>query len=197
MRNATAERVRELGNRPAGGGKRGQNGKEMLFGRNEAKELLKIKELDFPTDQNELPFQGKKHPPKPITQRKIHHLWGISLSARPPMNRYILDGSSASQGGLGARSLQLFSRYPPSQQRRKSGIGLASRMLQDRLRGVYTARRGALRGKTMQDLSSLGRAHGRRSSGGGDAAGGRPGRQRNGEGAAGGGEKKSGRRGES
>jgi len=143
MRNATTKGVKELRNRPAGGGKRAQNGKKMLFGRNEAKELLKIKELAFSGAQNELPFQGKKHPPKPITRRKIHHLWGISLSARPPMSKYILDGSSASPCGLGARSLQLFSKCPLSPQRRRSGVGLASRMLRNRLRGsMYSKTRG-------------------------------------------------------
>jgi hypothetical protein len=42
MMNAARERVTELRNRPAGGGKRPQNAKKM-FGRKEAKELLKIK----------------------------------------------------------------------------------------------------------------------------------------------------------
>jgi len=118
----------------------------MSFGRNEAKELLTTQELAFSGTQDELLFQGKKHPPKPITRRKIHHLWGISLSARPPMSTYILDGSSASRCGLGARSLQLFSKCPPSQQRTKSGVRLASRMLQNWLRGSkYSKTRGPKR----------------------------------------------------
>ena len=74
-------------------------------------------------------FRAKTPHQKPITRRKIHHLWGIFLSTRPPMSRHILDGYSKSTCGLGARSLQSFSKCPLSQQRRRSGVGLASRML--------------------------------------------------------------------
>ena len=44
--------------------------------------------------QNKLPFQGKNPPSKPMTRRKIGRLWGIFLSARPPMSKHILDGYS-------------------------------------------------------------------------------------------------------
>ena len=96
---------------------------------NTVKELLKIKELDFSGAQNELPFQGKKPPSKPMTRRKIQHLWGISLSARTRMSRHILDGYFTSTCGLGAGSLQSFTKCPLRQQRRSSGARLASRML--------------------------------------------------------------------
>jgi hypothetical protein len=110
---------------------------------NTVKELLKIQELGFSGAQNGLPSPGKKPPSKPITQRKIQHLWGISLSARTRMSRHILDGYSTSTCGLGARSLQSFPKCPLSQQRRRSGVGLASRMLQNRLGGsMYSKTRG-------------------------------------------------------
>jgi hypothetical protein len=110
---------------------------------NTVKELLKIQKLGFSGAQNELPSPGKKPPSHPITWRKIHHLWGISLSARTRMSRHILDGYSTSTCGLGARSLQSFSKCPLSQQRRRSGVGLASSMLRNRLRwSMYSKTRG-------------------------------------------------------
>jgi hypothetical protein len=78
-------------------------------------------------------FRAKTPHQKPITRRKIHHLWGIFLSARPRMSRHILDGYSKLTYALGARSLQPFSKCPLSQQRRRWGVRLASRMLQNRV----------------------------------------------------------------
>jgi hypothetical protein len=101
MRNAAPERVRELQNRPGGSGKWAPSAKKILFRRNEPKTLVKIKQLAFSGAQNELPFQGKNPPSKPITRRKIHHLWGIFLSARTMMGRHILEGYSPSRCGLG------------------------------------------------------------------------------------------------
>jgi hypothetical protein len=43
MRNPATERVRELRNRDAGGGRRARNAKKILFRWNEPKTLLKIK----------------------------------------------------------------------------------------------------------------------------------------------------------
>ena len=158
MENAATERVRELRNRPGGGGKWAPNAKKILTRWNEPKTLLKIKQLAFSGAQNEPPSQGKNPPSKPITRRKIHHLWGISLSARPPMSRHILDGNSTSTCGLGARSLQSFSKCPLRQQRRRSGLGWHHACSRTGCGGACTARRGALRGKTMQDLTSRARA---------------------------------------
>jgi len=157
MRNAATEGLRELRNRPAGGGKRAQNAKKILFRRNEPKALLKIKQLAFLGAQNELPFQGKNPPSKPITRRKIHHLWGISLFARPPMSRHILDGYSARTCGLGARSLQSFSKCPLSPQRRRSGLGWHHACSRAGCGRVCTARSGGLKGKSRQDLASRAR----------------------------------------
>src|SRR5208337_3270171 len=123
MRNAATERGRELQNRPGGGGKRAWKAKKILFRRNEPKTLLKIQRLAFSGAQNGLSFQGKNPPSKPITRRKIHHLWGISLSARPAISKQLLAGNSTSMCGLGASSLQLFSKCPLSQQRHRSGLG--------------------------------------------------------------------------
>jgi hypothetical protein len=97
----------------------------MLFSRNKTNELLNIKDLTHSRGQNKRPFQGKNPPSKPKIWRKIHHWWGISLSARPQMSKHILDGGATSRCGLGARSLQSFSKCPLSQQRRRSGVGLA------------------------------------------------------------------------
>jgi len=123
MEKVATERMREPRNRDARGGKWAQNAKKILFRRNEPKTLLKIKQLAFSGAQNELSFQGKNPPSKPITRRKIHHLWGISLSARPAISKQLLAGNSTSMCGLGASSLQLFSKCPLSQQRHRSGLG--------------------------------------------------------------------------
>jgi hypothetical protein len=144
MRNAATERARELRNQPAGTGKRAQKARKIPVRRNEAKELLKTKELAFSGARTGLPFQGKKPPSKPLTWRKIHHLWGIYLSARSRMNRHILDGYSTSSSGLGGRRLQLFTKCPFSLQRRRSEVGLASGMLWTRLWGsIYKRDAGA------------------------------------------------------
>ena len=55
-----SERGKEVGNRPGGGGKWGENAKKILNRRNKAKDLLKAKELAFSGAQNELVFTGKK-----------------------------------------------------------------------------------------------------------------------------------------
>jgi hypothetical protein len=47
-----------------------------MFGRKEAKELLKIKQLAFSSAQNELPFQGKKPPTKASNTAKNPPLVG-------------------------------------------------------------------------------------------------------------------------
>ncbi len=61
MENAATQRVTELRNRPAGGGKRAQNAKKMV-GQKEAKELLKIKELAFFGRSKRTAFSGQKTP---------------------------------------------------------------------------------------------------------------------------------------
>jgi hypothetical protein len=155
--NAATEGLRELRNRPAGSRKRAQNAKKMLFGRNKVNEPLKIKELDFSGAQNELSFQGKNPPSKPITRRKIHHLWGIFLSARPPMSSHIFDGYFTSTCGLGARSLQSFSKCPLSQQRHRSGLGWHHACSTTGCGRACIARTGGLRGKGRQDLISKAR----------------------------------------
>jgi hypothetical protein len=60
MRKLARERGKEVGNRPGGGGNWGENTKKILNRRNEAKDLLKAKELAFPGAQNELVFAGRK-----------------------------------------------------------------------------------------------------------------------------------------
>jgi hypothetical protein len=84
MGNSVTERMGELGNRPAGDGKRPQNAKKMLFRRNKPKDLLKTQELAIFRGQNKPSFRGKNPPSKPRMWRKIHQLWGISLSALSP-----------------------------------------------------------------------------------------------------------------
>ena len=111
---------------------------------NTVKELLKIQELGFSGAQNGLPSPGKKPPSKPITQRKIQHLWGISLSARTRMSRHILDGYSTSTCGLGARRLQSLSKCPLSQGRRRSGLRWHHACSTSRLReSGYSKKRGS------------------------------------------------------
>jgi hypothetical protein len=99
---------------------------------------LKIKELANTWAQDSrLPikkdsegvFGCKKPRPRPDTWRKIHHWWGISLSAQPVTSRHIVDGHATSACGLVARSLQSLSQCPLSQQRGGSRVGLASGML--------------------------------------------------------------------
>ena len=157
MEKAATERVREPRNRDARGGKWAQNAKKILFRWNEPKTLLKIQQLAFSGAQNELSFQGKNPPSKPITRRKIHHLWGISLSARPAISKHLLDGNSTSTCGLGASSLQLFSKCPLSQQCRRSGLGWHHACSKAGRRRACTARGGALRGKSRRDLTSMAR----------------------------------------
>jgi hypothetical protein len=84
-------------------------------------------------------------------------LWGIFLSARPPISKHILDSHSTSTCGLGARSLQSFSKCPLSQQRRRSGLGWHHACSRTGCGGACTARRGALRGKDRQALTSMAR----------------------------------------
>ena len=150
--SAAKEGVRELGNPPAGGGERAQSAKRIL--RNEPKTLLNVKQLAFSGAQNERPFQGKNPPSKPITRRKIHHLWGIFLSIWPQMSRHILEGQSTSTCGLGARRLQSLSKCPLSQGRRRSGLGWHHACSTTGCGRAGTARSGGLRGKSRQDLTS-------------------------------------------
>ena len=142
MRNAATKGVRELRNRPAGGGKRAPIARKMLFGRNEAKELFKIKEFAF-YHSKRTAFSGQQPPLKANNTAKNPPPVGICLSGGTLTSRYNLDGYSTSTCGLGARSVQLFPKCPPSQQRRRSGVGLASSMLKNRRwRSMYSKTRG-------------------------------------------------------
>jgi hypothetical protein len=60
MGKLASGRGKGVGNRPGGGGKQGENTKKILNRGNEAKDLLKTKELAFSGAQNELAFAGQK-----------------------------------------------------------------------------------------------------------------------------------------
>ena len=75
---------------------------------------------------------GRALPP-PLAEK--FRLWGNSLSVRTRRSRHILDARSSLTCGWGARSLQSLTKCPPSRQRHRSGVGLASGMLQNRLWG--------------------------------------------------------------
>ncbi len=72
MEHSATARAQGVPNRPAGGGKRGENAKKMLFRGNEPKTLLKIKNLAFSRPQNELYFVCKKPQSKQRIWPKTH-----------------------------------------------------------------------------------------------------------------------------
>ena len=129
----------------------------MLFWTERSEGSVANKGVSFLGRSKRTAFSGQKPPIKPITRRKIHHLWGISLFERPPMSRHILDGYSARTCGLGARSLQSFSKCPLSPQRRRSGLGWHHACSRAGCGRVCTARSGGLKGKSRQDLASRAR----------------------------------------
>jgi hypothetical protein len=68
-----------------------ENVRRDIISRNKPKILLKTNKLAFSGAQDKLLFEGKNPPSKPKIWRKIHQLWGISLSVQPRMSRHILD----------------------------------------------------------------------------------------------------------
>ena len=60
MENAATQRAKEVLNWPSRGGKWTQNAKKILLRGNEAKNLLKIKELEFSGVQNEVFLSAQK-----------------------------------------------------------------------------------------------------------------------------------------
>jgi hypothetical protein len=83
--------MRELGNRPAGDGKRAQNAK-MLFRRNERKDLLKPKELSIFRGEKQSEFSGAKSPHQSQEYGEKSTTGGaFPCLARPSMTSQVLD----------------------------------------------------------------------------------------------------------
>jgi hypothetical protein len=76
MANDSTDRFQGVPSRPAGCGDWAQNTKKILFRRNEAKSLLKIKELAVLGPKNELVLESQKPRSKPRIWPRIHALWG-------------------------------------------------------------------------------------------------------------------------
>ena len=77
VRKLARARGKEVRNRPGGGGKWGEDSKKILNRRNEAKDLLKTKELAFFRAQNELVFAGKKSQSNRKMGPRFRQSWGV------------------------------------------------------------------------------------------------------------------------
>jgi hypothetical protein len=77
MGKLARERGKAVRNRPGGGGKWGANTKKILNRRNEARNLLKAKELRFSGAQNELAFAGRKSQSKRKIWPRFRQSWGV------------------------------------------------------------------------------------------------------------------------